>query len=289
MNRLLAVPATVLSCLAIFLATDPGRKGRKVFQNIDAGGHELCMHLSGHGSPTVVFESGGMGASGGPLEAWILVQPEVSKFTSTVAYDRAGIGRSKPGPEPRDARQIARELHIALRNAHVEPPYVLVGHSFGGPLNRVFAGMYPEEVVGMVLVDPTQEEFINWNQEQSPNRGGMPDPLWKEMQATLTQAHESQMPPGIPIILITAMGPRVLPSFVTEEQKKELKTFRPMWLKFHQEWVDKLPNAQHIITEKSGHVVPFEEPELVVSAIRQVVEQARHRPQPGVESKRLEE
>jgi pimeloyl-ACP methyl ester carboxylesterase len=274
MNKLLALPATVLSCLAILLATDPGRLA---FKSIAVGGHQLRMHISGQGNPAVVFEGGGSGGAGAPLEAWVLVQPAVSKFARTVSYDRAGIGWSAPGPKPRDARQVARELHTALLNAHVAPPYILVGHSFGGPLNRVFAGMYPDEVVGMVLVDPTQEEFMDWNQAQSPKHEIRKDEEWKEIQASLTQAHESRVPPGIPIVLITGMGPREFPRFVMEEQKKEYRAMKQVWLKYHQEWVNKLPSAQHTITEKSGHGVPFEEPELIIQEIRKVVEQARRR------------
>jgi pimeloyl-ACP methyl ester carboxylesterase len=275
MKKLLILIATVVSALAILLALDVRHFA---FKYIDAGGHQLRMLICGHGSPVVVFETGGSPGAGGPLEAWEKVQPGVSKFTSTVAYDRAGTGRSKPGPRPRDARQVALELHTALQNAHVLPPYILVGHSFGGPLNRVFAGMYPTEVAGMVLVDPTQEEFIDWNQAHDPNHKERKDDEWKDIQASLTEAHESKVPEGIPVTLITAMGPRVFPSFVTEKQKEEIKTFRPVWLKFHQEWVDKLPNAWHIITEESGHVVPFEEPELVIRTIQQTVEQNISRP-----------
>lgn len=209
------------------------------------------------------------------MDYWQRVQPAVSKITRTVAYDRAGIGRSPPGPKPRDARQVARELHTALHAAHVAPPYILVGHSFGGPLNRVFAGMYPSEVGGLVLLDPTQEEFIDWNRARDSSHQERQDDEWKDISASLAEAHESQVPPGIPVVLITAMGPHVLPSFVTEEQKEAFKTIRPMWLKFHNDWVEKIPNAQHIITEKSGHGIPFEEPELVISTIRQMVEKTR--------------
>jgi len=71
------------------------------------------------------------------------------------------------------------------------------------------------------------------------------------------------------------MGPRVFPDFVTEKQKEEMKALKPMWLKFHQEWLDKLSNAQHIVTENSSHFVPFEEPELVIKAVKDVVNRAR--------------
>jgi pimeloyl-ACP methyl ester carboxylesterase len=276
MRKGLTIMAVLVSGLAILLAVDPGRFA---FKDIDAGGHQLRMLVSGQGHPAVVFETGGSPASGGALEAWERVQPAVSKFATTVSYDRAGIAWSAPGPKPRDARQVARELHTALGNAHVPPPYILVGHSFGGPLTRVFANLYPGEVVGMVLLDPTQEEFMEWNRARAPGHDERQDEEWKQIQASLTQAHQSRVPEGIPVTLITAMGPRVLPSFVTPEQKAELNAFRPMWLKFHQQWIEKLPRGRHLITENSGHGIPFEEPELVVKAIRETIDLARS-PQP---------
>jgi pimeloyl-ACP methyl ester carboxylesterase len=272
MKRILVAFAAVLSCVAVVLALDLGRLR---FRMVDVGGHALRMLIAGRGSPTVVFEAGGSGAAGGPLEAWQWVQPPVSQFATTVAYDRAGIGRSTPGPKPRDARQIARELHTALHNASLSPPYILVGHSFGGPLNRVFADLYPAEVGGLILVDPTQEEFINWNQARDPNRAERQDEEWKEIQASLTQARQSRVPEGIPVILITAMGPRVFPKSMTEKQKEEFRAMKQMWLKFHNDWLNSLSNGEHVVTEKSGHGVPFEEPDLVVRAIRQVVEKTR--------------
>jgi pimeloyl-ACP methyl ester carboxylesterase len=109
------------------------------------------MHICvmGHGTPTVVFESG-MGASS---LSWVRIQPEVAQFTQAVSYDRAGHGWSDPSREPRTARQIATELHELLDRAGISGPYVLVGHSFGGYVNLAFAHLYPDELAGMVLVD----------------------------------------------------------------------------------------------------------------------------------------
>jgi len=262
----------LLSGLALVLALDPGHFA---FQYIDAGGHPLRMLISGRGSPSVVFEAGGSGAAGAPLEMWERVQPEVSRFSTAVAYDRAGIGLSAPGPEPRDARQIARELHTALQNAGVAPPYILVGHSFGGPFIRVFADLYPRDVGGLVLVDPTQEEFIFGNQARDTNYVARQDAEGKDIQASLVEAQESPVPAAIPVVLITGMGPRVFPSLVTGEQKQEYRANHQLWLKYHAEWLKKVPNGQHIITENSGHDIPFQEPELIIRVIRQMVEQAR--------------
>ena len=182
-----------------------------------------------------------------------------------------------PRPEPRDARQIARELHTALANAGVAPPYILVGHSLGGPLIRVFAGMYPGEVNGMVLVDPTQEEFINWNQARDPNHNERQDNEWKNIQASLAEAHESKVPKKIPVVLITGMGPPFFYKSMTQKAKQEYTAEHQVWLKFHSEWLETVAQAQHIITEKSEHDVPVTEPELIVGVIRRMVEQSRSR------------
>lgn len=272
LNKPLAVLAVLISGIAIVFAVDPGRF---VFQNVDAGGHPLRMFISGHGGPAVVFETGGSPADGGALDVWNRVQPAISKVTTTVSYDRAGIAWSPDGPKPRDALQVARELHTALGNAHVPPPYVLVGHSLGGPLIRVFAGMYPDEVAGLVLVDPTQEEFIFWNMARQTNQVARQDQEWKDIKASLDEAHESRVPAGIPVTLITAMGPRVLPDFIPEKDRQEFKILKPMWLHYHEEWLAKIPGARHIVTLDSGHGVPIEKPDLVIDPILQMVEQIR--------------
>jgi len=273
-KNVLILFATVTSGIAILLGMD---FGRLAFTYVDAGGHKVRMLICGHGSPSVIFETGARGSGGAPLEMWEKVQPDVSKFTRTVAYDRAGVGLSAPGPDPRDARQIAHELHSALQNADITPPYILVGHSFGGPFIRVFAGIYPKEVGGMVLVDPTQEEFIDWDQAHIHDND-IPADDWKLIRAGMAEAHESRVPEGVPVVLITGMGPRVFPSFVTEKEKQEYRAMHQMWLKFHTQWLKTVPNGKHIITEDSGHGVPFTEPELIINAIQPMVEQARSQP-----------
>src|SRR5258708_3143647 len=109
----------------------------------------MHIHVTGEGTPTVVFESG-MGAS---CLSWALVQPQVSQFARAVSYDRAGHGWSDSAREPRTAWQIAQELHTLLDATGVPGPYVLVGHSFGRYVNRAFAQLYRDEVAGIVLVD----------------------------------------------------------------------------------------------------------------------------------------
>lgn len=114
------------------------------------------MHLyrTGTGSPSVIFDA----ALGASSLSWTFVQAEVARLTCACAYDRAGFGWSDAGPLPRTAGRIADELHALLGIAQVPPPYVLVGHSFGGLVMRTFAARHAPEIRGVVLVDPAHPE-----------------------------------------------------------------------------------------------------------------------------------
>lgn len=128
-------------------------------QLVDVGGYKLHINCVGEGSPTAILEAG----LGDFSLLWAYVQPEVARFTRVCSYDRAGYGWSEPSPYPRTANTMVEELHALLVNAKVEGPYVLVGHSLGGVLVRGFAHNYPDEVVGMVLVESAHEEqFIRY-------------------------------------------------------------------------------------------------------------------------------
>ena len=100
-------------------------------QLVDVGGHQLHIHCIGAGSPTVILEFAFPGTSAD----WAWVQPQVASATRVCAYDRAGLGWSDLGPEPRDANQIAAELHTLLDRAGIRPPYILVGHSSAASLS----------------------------------------------------------------------------------------------------------------------------------------------------------
>ena len=121
---------------------------------VDIGGYRLHLNCTGKNGPTVVLIAG----SGDFSFDWSLVQPDISRFARVCSYDRAGLAWSDPGPTPRTMRQDAYELHTLLRAARVKAPYVLVGHSIGGLIARVYGEQYPKEVAGMVLVAPTHED-----------------------------------------------------------------------------------------------------------------------------------
>lgn len=125
-------------------------------QLVDVGGYKMHINCTGQGSPTVILGGGTMENS----LFWAGIQPEVVRYTRVCSYDRAGSGWSEPSPLPRTATIMAEELHTLLVNAHIEGPYVLVGHSLGGILMRVYTHNYPDEVVGMILVDSLHEGQI---------------------------------------------------------------------------------------------------------------------------------
>jgi len=126
---------------------------------VNINGHRLHIQSVGTGSPTVVLEAGLCAMS----SVWGWIQPEVAKFTRVVSYDRAGLGWSEPDNAPHTALHVARQLHDLLQTSGIESPYVIVGHSMGGLLVRMFADQYPDNVAGMVLVDASHPDQYSQN------------------------------------------------------------------------------------------------------------------------------
>ena len=118
-----------------------------VLVNVD--GYQMHIHCTGEGSPTIILDHEGSGSS----MDWALIQPKLAKHTRVCAYDRAGFGWSDPSPAPRTMEQQVHELHELLQGANEPGPYILVGHSYGARVSRVYAARHPDEVAGMVLMD----------------------------------------------------------------------------------------------------------------------------------------
>jgi pimeloyl-ACP methyl ester carboxylesterase len=141
----------IFGACSLFAATDPPPKPQGTL--VDLGGHLLHVHCSGKGGPTVVVENG----LGDFSFDWSLVQSRVSAFTRICTYDRAGYAWSDPGPKPRTFAQLNLELRDALAKLGEQGPFILVGHSYGGPVVRNFAITYPHDVAGVFLVDSAFE------------------------------------------------------------------------------------------------------------------------------------
>jgi pimeloyl-ACP methyl ester carboxylesterase len=126
---------------------------------IDIGGYRLHLHWMGSGSPAVIMDSG-LGALSLLYE---LVLPRIAEFTTAIAYDRAGYAWSDPAPAnvSRTSKQRMMELHTLLEKAAVPPPYVLVGNSFGAINIMVYTDLYPDEVAGLVMIDPSPPRMVD--------------------------------------------------------------------------------------------------------------------------------
>lgn len=266
MKTLLFLLPVFLTCVALGLARQssndmPGVVG-------DGEGHLLRIRARGEGSPTIVMEIG----LGGPLEEWTMVQRDVAKFTRVVSYDRLASHRKE---KILTGRQIAVELHNALAEAHIAPPYVLVGQSFAGVYDRIFASMYPNEVAGMVLLDPTTESFVDWMEIHHPDQG--PRSFHTEdfpeaagIIPTFDELKECGQLPDVPVVVVTAARPH---------PEKLFQEAFPIWKQGHEDLAKSFPQGRHVVTEKSGHGIHVEQPDLVVQLIREVFDQVRPAPQ----------
>jgi len=133
---------------------------------------------------------------------WANVQPEVAKTTRVCAYDRAGMGWSEWGPEPRDTKQISGELHTLLKCADTEGTYVLVGHSYGGLYARMYAARYPDQVAGVVLVDSSHPEqwarLPGGHKDYQRNNRSFAVAAWAAQLGVIRLFNLIPVPPGPP-------------------------------------------------------------------------------------------
>ena len=237
---------------------------------IDVGGYRLEARVKGAGNPAVVFETGFTG--GIPLY-WKL-QDHVAEHTRTLVYERAGLGRSDPGPQPRTAEQMARDLHSLLAALDIRPPIVLVGHSAGGLFMRVFAHDYPAEVAAMVFIDPATEASYERMRQSSPKdwqtmERKLPEGLrrqWTALPASLDEARSAWPLPSIPYVLITATKPLGEWGLKSREDMEA-------WPKEHQALLAHLPSTTitHIILPQADHLSVLKEPAVAKAILDTVV------------------
>ena len=230
--------------------------------------------MTQHDTIPVVFENG----LGGDMANWKQVIPEISKEATTFAYNRQGYGHSAPTSTPRDGGHIVDELRTLLRSQLVSP-YILVGHSLGGLYMQLFARRYPDEVSALILVDSTHPK-------QFDGAGAL------EKQSLLVRGIIGVLVTGVArqeLDLLNQTGEQVL-SLSTLQDKPVfvLSALAPMKEKSpladdanakRQDIARLYPGARQIWVE-SGHVIPLEKPEAVISAIREALSTTSGKSQP---------
>jgi pimeloyl-ACP methyl ester carboxylesterase len=261
---------------------------------VDVGGHRLHIWCAGTGTPAVILETGLGGSSSG----WGYVQPDVARFTRVCSYDRAGMGYSDPGPSPRTARRLANELATLIDRAGIDQPVVLVAASSGGLNVRVLASDHTDRVAGLVLVDATHEDqthevprLARWVPLLStfgilrllgvtfgPRPSMLPTSVQKFAAATrfraagyqaaadeimhiedsASEVRSSRRKLQIPVVVVT--GARGADA---------------TWRRLQRDQATLSDRRCEMVVETSGHLVPIEEPGVVVKAIRTVVDGTR--------------
>ncbi len=290
---------------------------------VDIGGYKLHMVDQGFGGPTVVIDSG---VRCNCLD-WSLVQPEIAKFTRVITYDRAGYAWSDESPLDRTSANIVKELRMMLKNAGISGPYILVGHSFGGNNMQLFAMTYPDEVVGLVLVDAVHSDLLKFvnlpsieifqltlcgvylgvfrllahipvvkeslNKQIEKFSDDVKNIYYSQHMTTkfvhavtaeaefalqsCQQVEQSGVSFGnMPLTVISAEKPLM----VYEEVKnvytaQQVEAINKDWLNLQFDLATKSSRAQHIIAEHSGHDVPVDRPDVIIDAVRDMVDELR--------------
>lgn len=269
---------------------------------IDIGDCKLHVHSLGKGGPTVVLDAG----MGGTSLGWSLVQPEVAKQTRVCSYDRAGYAWSEEASSERTSSNIVEELHTLLHQANFPGPYILVGHSFGGGNVLLFAHRYPEETVGVILVDSVHEEML----EVLPPT---PEKLWehprwqwflsiigyKRLMGPTKEIEKmfTPLPEKIRAMYIAHLNKTSYTKTVSREMKcfaeslSQLKAVqikdKPLivitagkipeneegraWNLLQQKLLLKSTRSKQMIAENSDHMINHHQPDIVVNAILEMV------------------
>jgi pimeloyl-ACP methyl ester carboxylesterase len=275
---------------------------------VDVGGYKLHILCEGAGAPAVVLDTG----LGGSMVDWGYVQPQVAEFTRVCSYDRAGMGYSDPSPSARTSRQISRELSRLIQNSGIDSPIVLVGASLGGLYVRAFAYEDPASVAGLVLVDASHEDqearytAVNAN-EPTPwffkfvpfaasigalriigfAPGMEPDSLpagvrnyaravrfrTSAYRAAVDELlHFDESAAEVRELRHTLPVPvTVLSAGASEESQARVQ----VWNDLQRSQVSLSSRGCQIIARKSRHVIQIEEPDIVVDAIRRLVDESR--------------
>ena len=221
----------------------------------------------GAGTPVVVFEAG----LGDTLETWASVQDEVSRFTTTFSYNRAGYAGSPAVLGTRDAATAVAELRTLLAARELSPPYLLVGHSLGGLYMQYYARNFPDEVTGLVLVDSSHWEQSERLRAVAPEeaaaateqRRGLSGAVREESTAfDLTGRQVRDSPPlrPMPLIVLTA-GQRPRNASIPDG----------FWDELQRELAAQLPGARHTIAERSDHFIQRRQPQFVWASVRDIV------------------
>lgn len=273
---------------------------------------EIYLECHGTGSPTVVLvsglndsaqawdtlpeparspSSGATSSSGSETNghrARVAVYDGVAEFTRVCAYDRPGTsdGRSTAVPQPTSAQTSADDLELLLSAAGEAAPFVMVGHSYGGPIVRVFVGDHPDRIAGLVLVDGLSEDIgegLTVDQQnllQALNAKPTPDAETFDLETVFTELRQLPTPPDVPVTVLTADLPQLTPEMLASGQLPagvDQEFAAAVWkaqIAAQNMLADKFSQAKHVTDTHSDHYIQVNNPQLVIDSIREIVDDA---------------
>ena len=263
----------------------------KTERMVDVGGRKLHCMLFGNGKPAVVLISG----FNAPQNYWNPIIPDIAGLTTVVTYDRAGIGKSEMGNLPCDGITTMKELRVLLSKIELPSPYLIVGHSLGGRLARIFASLFPDDIAGLVLIDtglwdprnplpktPIRTDRNNDSSEIRPPKGAKSesqcnDLIWRQAESitsfpkvplTVLTAENVQLYPGMSEDEIMEMANRVVGEVEKIKAKKQRKLDQEMLANI-------IEGGKHIIVEGSGHIIMNDKPKVVIDAIKEMINEIK--------------
>ncbi|GAB3716650.1 alpha/beta fold hydrolase [Spirosoma flavus] len=290
--------------LGLFILISFCTSGYAQTQKISIDGTQIAIRTSGletrqQAQPILVFESG----FGTPMGHWDPILNDVSKLAPVVAYDRPGVGDSEPDQQMPTVKNIADKLRRILQALHLKPPYILVGHSLGGAYVRGFAVYYPQELAGLVIIDPADfTEMIAHHGQYMLDVGMSQAQVDSALTQRRTQPFKANpnMPPSLREELRVLFElrrsewaefrdkplPTIPVSFITSGRFESFPTAKPIdealfhaktnhrierWIQF----VNTVPKGRFFYSASAGHFVHRDDPGLVISAIRLAIQDAR--------------
>jgi pimeloyl-ACP methyl ester carboxylesterase len=257
---------------------------------VEISGKKQHIRVCGTGKPTVVLVTG----LAEPLTNFDSIQSAFSHVTRTFSYDRAGLGKSEPISVERSIDHMAQELEQLLQKSKIDPPYLLVGHSLGGMIIRYYNYLYPNNVAGMLLIDPASEKYDDvvrkglsqkeirtidsldyaltpWTRDER-----VPLAIRSEYQNFKTTDKElikkTRFPTDKPVTIVSSAR------FSDVERKEQLSQREvDLWVKLHHDWTMEAPQIRHVTTEKSGHYIQNEEPDLIIAELQLLLDKVRQK------------
>ena len=257
----------------------------KTEKMVDVGGRKLHGCFYGEGSPAVILVSG----HGATQTYWNPVIPDLAAQTTVVTFDRAGNGKSEINDLPTHGLQSAKDLHSILEKMDVPKPYILIGHSYGGDVVRLFASLYPDDMGGMILEDAQHEAVLD---EQRKILKGRDLEILEEMAArfsppenpetegdyrniTIEQLKNNQRLPEIPFVVLTAGNrSQAMPPVFSEEAKAKIAK---LGVELQKKVVTLIPGGKHIIVDGVGHNIHLEKPDALIGPVIDMISNARNK------------